>query len=137
MTPDCDCACASLLLLLLGPHGQRRGGGDQGAGGGAGRGGGARDRADGARVGDTWVRRCQGRGIYEYLRTSVRSVGVIVGRIGVVEGEGVVVVVVAVVAVVAIRGLVPVVPLPAAVPAPVLLSLTRSSGGRLVISKQS
>ena len=125
MTPDCDCACASLLLLLLGPHGQRRGGGDQGAGGGAGSGGGARDRADGARVGDTWVRRCrmicQGRGIYEYLRTSVRSVGVIVGRIRVVEGEGVVVVVVAVVAV---RGLVPVVPLPATVTAPVLLSVT-------------
>ena len=77
------------------------------------------------------------RYIYLYLRTSVRSVGVVVGSVGVVEGEGVVVVVVAVVAVVAVRGLVPVVPLSATVTAPVLLSVTRSSGGRLVISKQS
>ena len=53
MTPDCDCACTSLLRLLLGPHGQRRGGGDHGAGGGAAGGGGARDGADSARVGDT------------------------------------------------------------------------------------
>ena len=59
MTPDRDCACASLLLLLLGPHGQRRGGGDHGAGGGAAGGGGARDGADSARVGDTWLFRCR------------------------------------------------------------------------------
>ena len=69
-----------------------------------------------------------------YLHTSVRSVGVVVGRVGVVEGEGVVV---AVVTVVAVRGLVPVVPLPPpSVPAPVLLSV-RSSGSRLIIGKQS
>ena len=70
--------------------------------------------------------------ISTYLHTSVRSVGVVVGRVGVVEGEGVVVAVVAVVTVV-----VPVVPLPPpSVPAPVLLSV-RSSGGRLIIGKQS
>ena len=73
--------------------------------------------------------------ISTYLHTSVRSVGVVVGRVGVVEGEGVVVAVVAVVTVVAV--VVPVVPLPPpSVPAPVLLSV-RSSGGRLIIGKQS
>ena len=75
--------------------------------------------------------------ISTYLHTSVRSVGVVVGRVGVVEGEGVVV---AVVTVVAVRRFVPVVPLPPpSVPAPVLLSLSliRSSGSRLIIGKQS